>query len=229
MTIPRWKTRHPTHSARRLAALALLLVGGAAAAAPVCLPGSVFDYQSSAPCELGGITLGDFSVEPFPGVSAQQIDPTSVFLTPLASGFALSSSQGLSAASGVLLGLRLVFRTSGAQFSGASIELGAAHAVTGDGVITGVLDAGVAGLAIALIADGIEDNPASFSSPISSFFDVFVELGIDGGTSGGASLGPQLASLRFDAAPNLVPEPPPIWLLLPALIGLASSRRVPAV
>jgi hypothetical protein len=227
MNIPGWKTDHVMGGPRRLLALALLLAGGAAAAAPVCLPGSVFSYQSASPCALGAITIGNFAVEPFPGVLAQQIDPTSILLTPLANGFALSSSQALSASAGELLGLRLVFRASDALFSGASIELGADHQATGDGVITGVLDAGAGG-AIALIADGIEDNPASFSSPISSIFDVFVEIGIDGGTGGFASLGPQLASLRFDAVASRVPEPPAIWLLLPGLVGLATSRRAAA-
>ena len=91
-------------------------------------------------------------VDGFPGVAAMQIAPSSVLLTPVANSFQLSSSTALAAAVNELLGLRFAFDTSATSLTGGTVALGDQNSVTGDSVVTAILDAEPAGSAIALIA-----------------------------------------------------------------------------
>ena len=198
------------------------------ASAAVCGAGSLADYLAlgAGGCQVGGLTFSGFSVDTFPGPTAQQIAPGSISLSPLANGLALSSAGPLDAAAGELLGLRLLFAVSAPSLVGGSVALGDPYSVSGDGVITAYLDAAAAGLAIATLADGLADTPASFASAPFASYSSFLELGIDGGTAGSASLGPQLASVTFaTTAVNAVPTPGTASLSLLALLALACSRR----
>ncbi len=203
----------------------LLMVGGAGQAfAAACTPGTISDYVSlgSGGCTIGGLSLSDFSVEPFPSATVQ-INPASVALSPASDGFVMSSGTALSAQAGDLLGLRFLFHVGAVGLTGGTVALGE-RAVTEDGAITSILDAGSAGVAIAFDI-GVDAEPvASFTSPPSSFFDVFVELGIDGGTFGSATMGPNLGSVSF-ATQATVPEPGVAWLTLTSLLSLLLIRR----
>ena len=207
----------------------LLVVAGAGDAfALPCATTSLADYVSlgSTGCTAGNLSLSGFAVEPFPGPTATQIDPNSVTLSPVSDGFSMTSGTPLSADAGELLGLRFIFHVSVAGLSGGTVALGD-RTVTEDGAITSILDAGLAGNAIAFDI-GVDAEPAaSFSSPPSSFFDVFVELGIDGGTGGLAMMGPDLGSVRF-ASEAVVPEPGLISLLLMSLLSVLLLNGLPA-
>ncbi|MBC7940755.1 MAG: hypothetical protein H7Z19_13495, partial [Chitinophagaceae bacterium] len=189
---------------------------GHATAAP-CLTASLSTYQSmgAVACSVGTLNFSGFSVESFPGPTAQQIASSSTLVTPIANGLSLSSVLPISASPGQLFGLRFLFDVGAPSLIGATAALGAQNGVNGDGAITAFLDAGSVGNAIAIAIDGLSDTPVSFASlPVSSY-SAFLELGIDGGTFGSASLGPTLASLTFAQSP--VPEPGTMALSLLAL------------
>lgn len=212
-------------------ALVSLVIGlfggiGAAAAAP-CLTASLSSYQSmgAVSCNVGSLNFFGFSVENFPGPTAQQIAPGEILVTPIANGFSLSNVLPISASAGELLGLRFLFGVSAPSLTGATVELGP-NRVSGDGVITAFLDAGSAGNAIAIAIEGFSDAPVSFTSPPFLSYAAFLELGIDGGTFGSATLGPILASLTFAQAQTpAIPEPGTIALSLLAMAALFTSRR----
>ena len=209
-----------------LASLVIGLFGGigTAAAAP-CSTASLLSYQSAVSCNVGTLNFFGFSVENFPGPTAQQIAPGEILVTPIANGFSLSSELPISAPTGELFGLRFLFGVSAPSLTGATVELGP-NSVSGDGVITAFLDAGSAGNAIAIAFDGFSDAPVSFTSPPFLSYAAFLELGIDGGTFGSATLGPILASLTFAQAPtSAIPEPGTIALSLLAMAALFTSRR----
>jgi hypothetical protein len=213
---------------RALLALVVGTVGaiGSASAAP-CAPASLSAYAAlgSGGCTVGSLTFSDFVVEAFPGPTATQIAPASILVAPVANGFSLSSANILTAAAETLLGLRFLFDVTGPSITGGTVALGSDRTVSGDGVITGLLDAGSAGNAIAIATADASDTPASFVSSPAAFFDVFFELGIDGGTTGSASLGASLATLTFDAAAAPIPEPSVAALSLLGLIALLAQRR----
>lgn len=214
-----------------LAVSAATLALCAPASAAVCGTGSLSDYLAlgAGGCQVGGLTFSGFSVEDFPGPTALQIAPSALLLAPLANGLQLSTRSGFDAGAGELRGLRLLFGVSGSSLVGGTVALGGVYDVAGDGVISAYLDAAAAGLAIATVADGLVDTPASFTSTPFASYTSFLELGIDGGTAGSASLGAQLASLTFaTAAANAVPTPGTASLSLLALLALAFSRRTPA-
>jgi hypothetical protein len=203
------------------AAFTALAAGQAAHAAP-CVSGSLGSYVAlgAGGCELGsGLALLDFAVEGFPGATTSLgADDVSVF--PLADGLRLTTSS-IDAAAGELIGLRLLLHVDG-TLTGGSIALDPGAEVGGDGVITGLLDAGAAGNAIALVTAEMAEPTASFTSDVSTFFDVFAEIGIDGGLVGTASTGGNpLAELRF----AVVPEPGAAALLTAALALASLARR----
>ena len=217
-----------------LVAFLVLLGGGLgkALAAP-CSLGTLPDYVSlsSAGCTVNGLALSNFTIDAFPGATSP-IAAGDVQLAPAGDGLVLTGGSVLSANAGELLGLRFLFQLSGPGLAGATVALGDDPMATGDGAITvliGVTDALGAPLgdAIAFALDGLVDTPASFISPPSSFFDVFVEIGIDGGTVGSASMGPGLATVSF-ATVQAVPEPATLLLLALALLALALFSMAPA-
>jgi hypothetical protein len=214
------------------AAFLSLLALGSNADAASCATASLADYAElgAGGCSVGALTFSSFVVEAFPGPSAQQIAPTSVSLSPLANGLALSGAGALNANTSELLGLRFLFTVSLPSLGGATVALGADRTVGGDGVITALLDAGAAGNAIAISIDGFSDTPVSFVSAPLANYAAFLEFGIDGGTVGSAGIGPQLASLTF-AASNPIPEPGTAALLplgLACLIAFARRRSIAA-
>ena len=205
--------------------LGLLACMGSATAAP-CTTASLSAYQTfgAGGCSVGSLNLSNFFIDAFPGVTAMQIAPASVLVTPIANGFQLSSGTALSASANELLGLRFLFDASAMFLTGGTVALGAQNRVSGDGVITAILDAGPAGTAIALISDAFNDTPASFTSPPLPSYNVSFELGIDGGTFGAASLGPALASISFVTG-QAVPEPDTAALALVGLLATFAQRR----
>jgi hypothetical protein len=203
-------------------AIALVSAAGKAAGAP-CAASSLTDYVSlgAGGCTVGTLSFSAFSVEPFPGPGALQIDADSVSLVPVANGLSLVSGTEQTAPSGELMGLRFGFRvgTPPGLIGGAVSLLDTS--VTPDGAITAILDAGTAGNAIAFDVGDSAEPLASFTGPVSSFFDVFYELGIDGGLSGQASAGPNLGAVTF----AIVPEPGTVPLML-GLFGLLLLFRL---
>jgi len=202
------------------------LIGGMGSAAAPCSTASLSAYQSigAVGCSVGSLTFSDFLVDAFPGPTATQIAPESILVTPLADGFSLSSAATLSALSGDLLGLRFLFEVSAPSLTGATVALGGENGVSGDGVITALLDAGSAGSTIAIIIDGLSDTPTSFASPSRASYDAFFELGIDGGTLGSASLSSTLASVTFNSV-AVIPEPSTVALSLLGLMALMARRH----
>ena len=217
------------------ASLVIGLFGGigAASAAPCSMAGlAAYQSMGATACSVGALNFSGFSVEAFPGTTAQQIAPGDILVTPIANGFALSSARSISASAGELLGLRLLFGVSAPSLTGATVALGMPNSVSGDGVITALLGAGsagnpiAAGNAIAIAIDGFSDTPVSFASSPFSSYAAFLELGIDGGTFGSASLGPTLASVTFaQAQVQAIPEPGTIALSMLAMAALLASRR----
>ena len=203
-----------------------LLAGMGPASAAPCSTASLSAYQAigAGACSVGSLTLSNFFIEAFPGVAATQIAPTSVLVTPLANGFQLSSGTVLFAPANELLGLRFLFDASAMSLTGGTVALGGQNSVSGDGVITGILDAGPAGTAIALISGAVNDTPMSFSTTPIPTYNVSFELGVDGGTVGSAGLGPVLASLTFAVA-QAVPEPDTAALALFGLLATFANRR----
>ncbi len=208
-----------------LAASTSLFVSGTALAAP-CTSARLSAYVAlgSGGCSVGALTFSDFSIAAFPGPTAQQIAAGGISLAPVAGGLALRSDGSISAAAGDLLGLRFLFDVAASALTGATVSFGSAASASGDGALTGLLDAGVAGTAIALVIDGFADTPESFTSAPANFYAAFFELGIDGGTFGAASLGPELASLTFTTVAAPVPEPSVAALSLIGLAGLFGAR-----
>ena len=203
-----------------------LLAGMGPAFAAPCSTASLSTYQAigAGGCSVGSLTLSNFFIDAFPGVTATQIAPASVLVTPLAGGFQLSSGTVLSASANELLGLRFLFDASAMSLAGATVALGGQNGLSGDGVITAILDAGPAGIAIALLSGTVNDTPMSFFSTPSPAYNVSFELGIDGGTAGSASLGPVLASITFVAG-QAVPEPGTAALALVGLLATFANRR----
>ena len=89
---------------------------------------------------------------------------------------------------------------------------------------TGILGAGPAGTAVAIISGAFNDALVSFSTTPIPSYNVSFELGVDGGTIGSAGLGPVLASITFVAA-QAVPEPDTAALALVGLLGTFANRR----
>lgn len=202
-------------------ALAMSGAAGLVGASP-CQPDTLAAYLATPglACDVGGLTFSAFVVEDFPGTSTEQLLPATIGLIPAASGFGLEVER-LLASAGDLFGLRFGFRVAGSALAAGEIALGPVATVSGDGVITALLDAGAAGNAIAIAADGIAPEPARFTTAPSSFFDVFVEIGVDAGPGGHAAIGPRLAEFAF--AP--IPEPPALGLMLLGLAGLGLRQH----
>lgn len=230
----------------RAAFAALAFATGSAVGAP-CTSTSLSDYLTLGPCDLGGtgITVDNFRLfTPLP-TGTTPINPTAVTVNPLLSPAGLFFGLGQTADAGELFGIRFGFSVASAGLAGTTLELLNASA-TGDGVVTAIQglclgslfvgDPGNGGTCagsapppvIAFAIDGLSDPVQPQTFPVSSFFDVFVELSVDGGPSGSAALG--AFSLTFAGA-RAVPEPAGLGLAALGLVALAAwtrRRRFPA-
>ena len=216
----------------------LLTMGGTAFAAP-CTNGSLQAYINlgGGGCQLGVVTFSGFQVVPGQA-AATAISPTGVQFTPGGSSFNPSLRIGLTnptASSGALLESIFRFSVSGAHLVGASVSL--AGSVTGDGVLTNVLDVcpgasfsgnspiGCPNTAVSAITF-IEANNRQLTETAgpfnTGFFDVFVDLTLDGGANGSATL--SSATVGVTATPE-----PSAGLLfafgLAAIAGLKARRN----
>jgi hypothetical protein len=217
----------------------LLLLAGIScfttlASAATCAPGTLQSYVllGAGGCQLGPVLFDNFTIEA--GISfATPINPSLVQVTPGGSAFlpTLLFTLNGNAGPGTVLESFFHFQTAGPQ-AGLSITLNN-PGVSGDGAVTGVLDAcsngffpgqplGCSGTASSAIAFQIAgDAQLSDSTPFgfTSFFDVFVDLTIDGGLAGSATL--PSASVTVAA----VPEPATFWLIVPGLVLLGRRRQ----
>jgi PEP-CTERM motif len=202
-----------------------------------CVPGN---YQSfvnlGAPgCEVETIQFANFTILPGQTIGTP-IDPAQVQVAP--GGTALNPmflfTLNTTAAAGEVFESFFRFSASGSLF-GASIGL-TPPTVTGDAAVTGILDVCPDGSFAGGAPLGCPTSPASLvvfaidqssllsgsaNLPVSSFFDVFVDLTIDGGLSGSATLGS--ATVGFSS----VPEPSAGLLVALGLsaFGVSQARR----
>lgn len=207
-------------------------VGSTAVAAP-CTTDTLaaFDtaYDGTSGCTIGGLALSDFSIEVAPGAGLVSIDPSTIALTPVAGGLSIDAANAVAAAAGELLGLRFGFRLTPpapAAFAGL-LELGASS-VAPDGAVTAIAFDGATPLATVFDIGIDSDHSEPLVLPVSSFFDIFVEITIDGGPSnagGSARLGPNLGRITFGRdGGSTVPEPGTFALVVLALLALARRR-----
>lgn len=213
----------------------LFLFGSTLYAAP-CVSGTLQSYINlGVPgCSVGGVDYSAFTLVPGQN-GATQISPGSITITPGGTQFQTMLLLGLNqtATSGMLL--ETIFRVRAAgQLTGASVSLGT-PTVTGDGAITGILDACAGGnfagtspsgcptTAKSAVAFATAAGPNQLSDSVSfapsRFFDIFFDVSIDGGTSGRASL--TSATLGV----NSVPEPSAM-LFVAAGIGVIGLLRL---
>ena len=216
----------------------LLTMGGTAFAAP-CTNGSLQAYISlgTGGCQFGAVTFSGFQVVPGQ-TAASAISPTGVQFTPGGSTFNPFLRIGLTnstAKSGELLESIFRFSVSGSQLVGASVSL--AGSVTGDGLITNVLDVcpgasfsgsspvGCPNSAVSAITfiDANNRQLTETAGPFNTgFFDVFVDLTLDGGASGSATLSSATVGVAA------IPEPSAGLLFafgLAAIAGLKARRN----
>jgi hypothetical protein len=215
---------------RHAALFALLSCASLLPAAPMmCSTQSLADYTGlTEGCTIGGTLFSNFSAQP--SFLAGGIDAADVSVTPLAStstiGFRFSLPQQLLSPQGILIG----YRVSNADSARITLEDASA---SGDGVVTGVLNACVGGTYSGGIPTGCSgsdqfaltfqdaiggDTTAVLSFPLSSL-DVFTDLVADGGINGSASL---------VSATNLftpVPEPAH-WITLSVMLGVLGRQSL---
>jgi len=213
-----------------LAALSCAAVFGA----PLCVPGNLqtFVNLGAAGCEVSTVEFTGFTTLPGQTVGTP-IDPAQVQVTPGGNAlnpmllFTLNRTATAGAA------FESFFRFSASDsLSGASIGL-TSPTVTGDAVVTAILDVCPNGSFAGSAPLGCPTSPASMlvfaieqssllsdsaNLPGSSSFDVFVNLTIDGGSSGSATLGS--ATVGFSS----VPEPSAGLLVALGLSAFGASR-----
>ncbi|HYZ84037.1 MAG TPA: PEP-CTERM sorting domain-containing protein [Bryobacteraceae bacterium] len=215
----------------------LLAFASTCALAAPCLSGSLQSYVNlgATGCEVGAVNFSNFMTSsgitgatPLdPGVV--QVTPGGSFLTPT-----LTLVTNTSAATGDLFDLLLEFRAGGALLSYGFITLNSPTA-TGDAAVSGFLDicrggnfagpgpVGCSGSAVSAltveIADFAQLSDFTPTGPVSSFFDVFVELSVDGASNGSASLPSGTVGIAA------VPEPSTTLLVCAVLAGTVAIRR----
>lgn len=199
------------------AAVMLLLFHITVSASP-CVPGTLQSYVDLGVtgCEAGAVQFNNFELAPLLN-GATEISPAAVQVTPGGSLYqpGLLFTLNSSAAAGQILESLFRFNAMG-LLSGASVSLMGAQ-VTGDAAVTGILDVcpdsiflGIEPMgcatspqsAVAFVVPGDASPTASTAGlPISSFFDVFVDLTVDSGPNGSAVLNSAEVSIAA------VPEP----------------------
>jgi hypothetical protein len=223
--------------------LGLAITFAMACLAGPCTSGDTLQNYLTLPppatCNVGGLTFSGFEI--VPGLfGATPIDPSGVTVNVLNS----PTSPGLQflmnspAGPGDLFDLFLRFRVDASALDKALLSMTGATA-TGDGAVTAILD-GCAGGAFPtgeplncpttpgnVVLFAIESDQVTADEhlfPISSFFDIFVDITIDGGPNGTAGLGS--VDLRLDIpTATEVPEPRTEGLLLAGVAVLCALAR----
>lgn len=213
-----------------------LLSGSVASLAGPCVPGTLQTYidLGSSGCDLGLVTFGSFQTAPGQNL-ATPIGPSAVQVSPGGTPFAPSLTFTLNQTANATDLFESFFRFQATgPLAWDAITLNNPSA-TGDGVVTATEDicpdANFSGNAPqgcpasqSLVAFATADLAALSDSktfPVSSFFDIFVDLTVDGGIDGTAVL--PSATVQLSA----VPEPSSVFLVLAGLgaIGLARRQR----
>jgi len=225
-----------------LAAAFLVVIPTLALAAP-CVPGTVANYVGldAGGCQIGASTFFNFEgLASFAG--GTPINPSQVLVAPSinALGPRLDFNLASSANANQLFGIAIGFSISGSPLTGAALSMVGA-AATGNGVVTAVEDicrggvfssnpsncttSGHVTLVTAQDSFG-PTGPDAQIFPITSFFDVFVDIAIDGGPSGTARLGTAGGPPGTVTSQFVAPEPASISLIGFGLVSLwALGRR----
>lgn len=218
-----------------LAAVFVFTLPWSGQAAPLCVAGTLADYIAlgAGGCEVGQATVAGFMSTSLLG-GAVEILPGDVNVTPDAGGTALDFGLGLSAGSGQLLDILILYSVSGGSFTSNLLSLSGA-AASGDGVVTAVGDTCVGGtfaggdpttpcsgnpLSLIVLRDQIGlISPANATFAPSSFFDVFTAITIDGGLSGAAALNGTVRN-AFASVPE-----PSLLIIVGSGVCAALARR----
>lgn len=202
-----------------------------------CVTQSLQDYLNlgSAGCDIGVVSLSGFALAPGQN-GATPINPLQVIVTPGGSPFAPTLAFGLSTTATAPTFLESFFRfhATGPGLVGNMLSLNSASA-SGDGVntavenicpgasFTGNSPLGCPGSSsLVTFADASSSQLTDFASfPVTSFFDIFVDLSVDGGLAGSATFGSAAVQL------TATPEPAAALLTLAGFVMFAvSSRRL---
>ena len=202
--------------------------------AGTCLPGTLADYVLLPDaCNINQVQFGSFFLGPVANF-ATEIDPALVQVTPLSDPGAvgLLFTLNANANAGEVFESFIHFSATAGWLTSATISLGS-PLVTLDGAVTAVMDVcadgdflgveplGCTGSPGTAIAFAIDDPNSSLSSrldfPVSSFFDVFVDITIDGGLAGSAFL--DSAAVSIDT-----PEPGNLLLVTLSLASLGAIK-----
>ncbi len=224
-----------------LAAAFLVVIPSLALAAP-CVPGTVTNYVGlgASGCQVGAFTF--FNFEGLPSFSGgTPVSPALVQVAPSinAVGPRLDFSLTSSASANQLLGIAIGFSISGSTLNGAVLSMVGA-AATGNGVVTAVEDICRGGVftsdpsncttsgqvTLVTAQDSIgPTGPDAQKFPITSFFDVFVDIAIDGGPSGTARLGAAAGPPGTVTAQFATPEAASISLIGIGLLSIWAFAR----
>ena len=219
---------------KQILLFAAVMAVASIASAGTCVPGTLQDYINlgASGCQSGLAMFTGFTTEPGQN-AATPIDPSLVFVTP--SGSTLNSTLQFtlnSTASANQL-FESFFRFEVMATAPLSDTMFLNGSATGDGAATATQDIcpggsfmgnspvgcpGSAGSLVTAATESFTMQSDTASFPISSFFDVFVDLSVDGGLSGTATL--TSATAQFTATP----EPGTTALMLTGLAALALRR-----
>ena len=209
-----------------------------ASAGPLCTTSSLQSYINlgAGGCSIGAATLFDFSSDPSLFLGATEIDAAEIVVTPTAilTGVQLDFGLSASAGAGEIVGVLIGYSVTSPSFNIATLAMSGSDA-TSDGVVTAVQDLCLGGTFITdpttctgtlqsqiVLEDELGPIGPSTLTPLSSFFDVFVDITIDGGTFGSAELDGTVSNQY-----GVVPEPTSVLLIGSGLLGMAarSIRR----
>jgi len=213
----------------------LAFVSCAALSGMPCVPGSIQSFVNlgTTRCEVATVQFSNFTMLPGQTVG-MPIDLAQIQVIPggTASNPMLSFTLNRTATAGEVFESFFSFSAFGPLLMGASIGL-TPPSVAGDGAVTAILDVcpnasfaggdplGCPASPASLVLFAIDQSSFLSDSaglPVSSSFNVLVDLTIDGGSSGSATLGS--AAIGFSS----VPEPSEGLLVALAFSAFIASR-----